>query len=256
MGQATLDLPDPLSQPAHGSAVNADDLLSQLAGDEIDRLLAEAEVERPEEDAATPALAAPINAPPSTEEALNQELDELHSALQEPDATPAGEEPRSAGQASSKTDLSTPESKAQLSTELNQLFDAINNPEPSTPPADLPAAAQALDQDLSASAAQSLPKTEEAAPPAATENISPVEKSTLDPAPEQSEELAATAALLESIEPTSPPAPLPIWLRPLEWLNAPLAGLSDSARSALGKAALITLFNAIVVLLYVLLFRK
>src|SRR5690606_15011859 len=42
MGQSTIDLPDPTdTQPE--SAASADDLLSQLAGDEIDRLLAEAD---------------------------------------------------------------------------------------------------------------------------------------------------------------------------------------------------------------------
>jgi len=47
MGQATVDLPDPL-EPALAPATpaGADDLLAQLAGDEIDRLLAEAEVEQ------------------------------------------------------------------------------------------------------------------------------------------------------------------------------------------------------------------
>src|ERR1043166_5451699 len=52
MGKATLELPDPLKQtskspdkatPQTGLA-GTDDLLSQLAGQEIDRLLAEAEV--------------------------------------------------------------------------------------------------------------------------------------------------------------------------------------------------------------------
>jgi hypothetical protein len=58
MGQAVVDLPDPTEQPPAGG--NADDLLSQLAGDEIDRLLGEAEVEKaaqpPAADAAAPAL--------------------------------------------------------------------------------------------------------------------------------------------------------------------------------------------------------
>jgi hypothetical protein len=48
MGQAAIDLPDPLNPPpAAESAVNTDDLLAQMAGEEIDRLLAETEVERP-----------------------------------------------------------------------------------------------------------------------------------------------------------------------------------------------------------------
>lgn len=43
MGKAPVDLPDPLEQPSSPPGAGADDLLSQLAGDEIDRLLAEAE---------------------------------------------------------------------------------------------------------------------------------------------------------------------------------------------------------------------
>src|SRR3954464_1012368 len=45
MGQATVDLPDPSEMPAAPMS-SADDLLSQMAGDEIDRLLAEAEGEK------------------------------------------------------------------------------------------------------------------------------------------------------------------------------------------------------------------
>ena len=46
MGQAMVDLPDPLETPA-ASGLGADDLLAQMAGEEIDRLLAEAEAETP-----------------------------------------------------------------------------------------------------------------------------------------------------------------------------------------------------------------
>lgn len=63
MGQAAVDLPDPLNPPPVAeSAVNTDDLLAQMAGEEIDRLLAETEVERPAKPAAP---AAPRNAAPS-----------------------------------------------------------------------------------------------------------------------------------------------------------------------------------------------
>jgi hypothetical protein len=60
MGQSTVELPDPLQStgPEPGAAKSADDLLSQLAGDEIDRLLAENESEP---TAAAPA--APDGAP-------------------------------------------------------------------------------------------------------------------------------------------------------------------------------------------------
>ena len=50
MGQAAVDLPDPLDTPpqpdASTGAAGTDELLSQLAGEEIDRLLADADVER------------------------------------------------------------------------------------------------------------------------------------------------------------------------------------------------------------------
>src|SRR3954469_4113502 len=63
MGQA-VDLPDPLEPPAASAAPDlssADDLLSQLAGEEIDRLLAEAEVEKTD---APPVEHAPPVQPP------------------------------------------------------------------------------------------------------------------------------------------------------------------------------------------------
>jgi hypothetical protein len=51
MGQAVVDLPDTPAPPA-ASAASTDDLLAQMAGEEIDRLLAEAEGERPAGSAA------------------------------------------------------------------------------------------------------------------------------------------------------------------------------------------------------------
>jgi hypothetical protein len=49
---------------------------------------------------------------------------------------------------------------------------------------------------------------------------------------------------------------LPFYLRPLAWLNAPLEALPEGAREAVGKIALLTLFNAAAVLIYVVVFRK
>jgi hypothetical protein len=48
----------------------------------------------------------------------------------------------------------------------------------------------------------------------------------------------------------------PLLVRLLEWLNAPLDGLSDGARAAIGKAAIVTMVNALGVLVYVLIFRR
>ena len=49
---------------------------------------------------------------------------------------------------------------------------------------------------------------------------------------------------------------LPFYLKPLEWLNAPLEALPEKAREVVGKIALLTFFNAAAVLIYVFVFRK
>src|SRR5688572_29729295 len=61
MGQAAVDLPDPLDQQPPASPGGMDDLLAQLAGDEIDRLLAEADAE-PSPTPVTAGLT-PVDAP-------------------------------------------------------------------------------------------------------------------------------------------------------------------------------------------------
>src|SRR5687768_1027810 len=60
MGEGPIDLPDPLDQP-HLDEESADELLSQLAGAEIDRLLRESDIERVPAELVHPAE--PTNAP-------------------------------------------------------------------------------------------------------------------------------------------------------------------------------------------------
>jgi hypothetical protein len=48
---------------------------------------------------------------------------------------------------------------------------------------------------------------------------------------------------------------IPLIVRVLEWINAPLAFLPLQVREAVGKIALVTTVNAIAILTYVLLFR-
>ena len=49
---------------------------------------------------------------------------------------------------------------------------------------------------------------------------------------------------------------LPVYLRPLEWINAPLMMFPEAAREVLGKVAILTLANALAVILYVVIFRR
>src|SRR5687768_5550959 len=56
MGQATVDLPDPLEDPKGAAApapANTDDLLAEMASSQIDQMLAEAELDRPFDAAET-----------------------------------------------------------------------------------------------------------------------------------------------------------------------------------------------------------
>jgi len=67
MGKAALDLPDPLQSPPEGPKASTDELLAQLAGDEIDRLLAEAEAVEPRASRAPFHVAPPTSPEPATE---------------------------------------------------------------------------------------------------------------------------------------------------------------------------------------------
>ncbi len=68
MGQATVDLPDPLKSPAPTTSGGTDDLLAQLAGEEIDRLLADADVE-----ASSAAQSPTLNSPAADQAASDLE---------------------------------------------------------------------------------------------------------------------------------------------------------------------------------------
>jgi hypothetical protein len=49
---------------------------------------------------------------------------------------------------------------------------------------------------------------------------------------------------------------LPIYLKPLVWINAPLDSCPSVIRPMLGKVGVVTLLNALAVLTYVIFFRK
>jgi len=169
MGQATVDLPDPLenpASPAQAQTQSADDLLSQLAGDEIDRLLAESGEE------VTPGAKTPPIENPAVDPA--------------PAAAPA---------------------KTPLEKEMD------------------------LDAAIDAAARERLAIRDAAHDAGESTDASP------------------------QIDLGSAPR-LPFFLRPLEWLSAPLDPWPDQIRDLLGKVGLMTLINALAVIAYVLIFRR
>jgi len=207
MGQA-VDLPDPLDtesplnaplnnvtgSAAHGES--ADDLLSQLAGDEIDRLLAEADVEPSVPAGVSPAVS---TAAPQPESKAEPAPENIHSVLD--------------GAAAFAT--APPESSSLVEDDLDAHLTQASFDD----------AAQIADPSITA-AHLNLHTAVEEKGPAASEDDDEFER------------------------------PLPVVLKPLAWLNAPFDAMSDAIREALGKVALLTLLNAIAVLIYVLVFRR
>ena len=205
MGQSVVDLPDPLEhavpQPLTSSApAGVDDLLAQMAGDEIDRLLAEADAPRDTSpdlllqkndlmaDGAVPTLSPP------------------EAVVVESSAVPVLEKP--------VVDMSAPVPGVEVGASGVDIESAMTGAERS-----------ALDL--------------------------PHEQATVASEPE-----ATVFDEEEGDTPDELDESLPFYLKPLEWLNAPLEALPEGAREVVGKIALLTFFNAAAVLIYVLVFRK
>lgn len=194
-GAAPETLPDP-NEPASATAASADDLLAQLAGEEIDRLLAETE------DGAAPpasptAVPEPVADAPAVEPAVN----------------------------AASASINTVE---QMGDQLDQLLKEIETPKPAPPeaPAEAPAETTTIAQ-LGAATTNS-------------------EVSALI-----GEQVGASVD-----DVLDDGSPLPIYVRALELFNAPFAALPTGLREFLGKVAILTMFNSIAVLVYVLIFRR
>jgi hypothetical protein len=224
MGQVAV-LPDPLDDST-ASVASADDLLSQLAGEEIDRLLAESHTETEAaplaDDVPDVPLRAARRAPedpvlpdlPALARDATQEVVQKSDEQAVPDSVGAGEEVTPA---------------------------RVIAPLPAEAPAavsDSPAASGA-EPNIPPSGAADLVITEPA--------IAAAERAALGEPP-----------LTESSSPSDDNSrdSLPLYLKPLEWLNAPLMAAPLTVREIIGKVAIVTLVNALAVLLYVLMFRR
>jgi len=241
MGQAVVDLPDPLEQQP-GSASSADDLLSQLAGDEIDRLLTEANVD---ETAATAADES-VDAAPS----VARSHDAGAESTKHDDGSPVSHvtEPSQVAATHPREEGATPATEP-APIDAAALDQVLTNSAIAAPPAE-PLPKIDIDQTLAAEAdAKLAPHTADLDVDAAARHAEPA-----DHAAEERDGLLSTMAAESTDEDLD--APLPLWLRPLEWLNAPMEMLSDEIRVILGKIAILTLVNSAAVIAYVLMFRR
>jgi hypothetical protein len=224
MGQAAIDLPDPLQKTNAGtagaapaapdsqvpSAASADDLLSQLASDEIDRLLADAD-----------------DSPSLTIEPAPAAQSESKTIIEPP--KPAKAEPAA--------ELSRETLDEAIAAEAEDIAPVANDPSQSATVAP-PAEVKSLGAALTSAINETLSTADATTSPAEREALSSLGTDACD-------DEAATAEIS-----------IPVYLKPLQWLSAPMLILPESLRDALGKVALLTLFNAVAVLLYVLIFRR
>jgi hypothetical protein len=242
LGQASIDLPDPTEMPP--PMASADDLLSQLAGDEIDRLLAEAEVDKGPLAAApeveeTPA---PAQTPVQEQAPTAADIDDL---LNKATAPASGAGPNAAAVQAAMLGEPAPIKPRVGSTMPGAVLVPDPSPEPELAPIDLKAEARELDEALAKGSTDALPEVK-----AIEAETSSAEKNALTDAINSIDVVAQASA------PASLAAPVPFYLKPLVWLNFPMELLPPAAREAIGKVALLTLVNSVAILAYVLLFRK
>ena len=162
---------------AQAATANTDDLISQLASSEIDRLLAEADGNPAPQEAKPVESPAPATAPEGPERAALLQAAGFESA-------PA------------------------------------------------PAAAAAV-------------------PPADDERSALLQAAGFESPVELHFEKPGTDTIVESDSP-----PVPTYLKPLVWINLPVDSAPVIVRQMLGKVGIVTMFNALAVLTYVLFFRK
>jgi len=245
MGQAAVDLPDPLDQATLGAAPSADDLLSQMASEEIDRLLAEAE--------GGVAAAAPGSPEPS---------------IEQPAETPASGMPADGRTAAAELDKADPDTARQIDALFDELS-AAPQAGTSQPQATADQQAQPEVEQQDSTATQQVVAAPMAAPMAQPQQVSAAAPAAVDPADqtgatERQVLMAETAAEDAAAAAVAPDAGLstedeqgpPWYLRLLETINAPFASCSDELRAAIGKIAIVTLVNAVAVLVYLLFFRS
>jgi len=272
MGKS-IDLPDPL-QSASTPLGNADDLLAQLAGEEVDRLLAEADAEgkrppgpgeaRRANDASTDAAPQPTPEPP-----VQEQLDALFTEINSEESTnrPAVE-PAPPARAPSMRPPSVPavapiapmpfapiNSKLPDDIDVNEVMSAILGDGPLASSSALPVSPEPV-------AAPARPPTAQATMLSAAGVAAPDQLSTTAAErralalPDPADELPGPGELAGLTAPIEDDRPLPAYLKPLEWMNAPLDLLPPTIRDVLGQVAILTLVNAIAVLIYVFVFRK
>lgn len=253
MGQVAIDLPDPLNNSGPAGP-GVDDLLAQLAGEEIDRLLAEAEIERP-------AKAVEVMVPPgavnvAADEPVVVEMKPQKTAAQAPgagDPEKLSSENEALSPPAGISEAGVEELDARVAQELNNLFSELNSDNAGTgSAAESPAEVEAAEMEA-AVAVEAMGPSIPAAPSDPMAQAQALEQQLLS---KTLMDALGGPEVIESAPSRMKTLGFSLLLKPLEWANAPLAACSDTVRGALGKVAILTLINALAILLYVVFLRK
>jgi hypothetical protein len=233
MAQATANPFDSLDDMTETLA-ETDDLLSQMAGKEVDRLLADSQGESAPSAPPVGEVAPP---PEVAEQSMSAQLDELFTELQSP-AAPA----------------STPAPQPAADSKIEPLTQGLERA----------ALLEAAGFDC-ATATTASPEGDSQDPISEAAPHGQERSALLEAAGFQATDGSALALdeppIMMNLEALNLPsniqlAPLPAYLKPLEWLSAPLDKCPAKVRQILGPVAIITMINALAVLTYVLVIRK
>ncbi|MGB7158608.1 MAG: hypothetical protein WBD40_11115 [Tepidisphaeraceae bacterium] len=255
MGKS-VDLPDPLESASTQPLGNADDLLAQMAGEEVDRLLAESDAaEARAQGADAPSKLGETwraDAPAQPEAAIQDQLDALFSEITAEQPNPAATEAPTEAPTPTASMPAAPIAKEEPADPDAVMSALRDDPEPKAivapePAKSAPVAPISGSEPAAASAIVAAPSTERETTRADRAGLADPDPADALPGPGELKALAA---------PVEDDRPLPVYLKPLEWMNAPLNFLPQGARDVLGQIAILTLVNAIAVLIYVFVFRK
>jgi len=279
MDRSTEVAEGPTHKSAPAGTANADDLLEQLAAAEIDRMLEEAEAGGRSAPGKTEAESIPAPAArdaaartddaaaAAAQETLARELEDLYAALN------AGSSETAAAQASQPAPPSSGPARAQSSSVAGAAGETQSAAADVPPAAAEVAAVEAAPAEVEATARVSASASAGPAPPVQPpdavqsrqsqqntgesaaldpeEQTGPLEKNALTGEAQIPDggrvenRLSAAASMVRSLA-----------VRVLELVNLPVCGLSDGARNLMGKVAIGTLINALLLLGYLAIMKK
>jgi hypothetical protein len=294
MGKATVDLPDPMDVSADTGSAGTDDLLAQLAGEEIDRLIAESDNDSTPATAAdrAPRAVTPANANGQADKP--KERRPQAKAPSNPAISPAvGQVPADAPKAPPALAAQDAPAEAAPEVDLGAGIDALfsqlklddpvvesaavtassveqraSAPAPVSPKSSAqPVAKPVIEMDeadilaaniVADEAMHAISSAPAVAPDSAEPAMAEADLADLEAAAEKNELSAPILHEESDRDETQSHAdrPASFLVRLLELFNAPMSACPESVRESVGKIAVITLVNAVAVLAYVLIFRR